>query len=96
MGDYYQLDFTTDNMPNDRVLYYVDSNDDNRYNPGEEIVHSAIVFQVDKNGFTELVISKMGSDAISINHPLAPGFYNISESSHKITSRAYFRNKNNQ
>ena len=96
MGDYYQLDFTTDNMPNDRVLYYVDSNDDNRYNPGEEIVHSAIVFQVDKNGFTELVISKMGSDAISINHPLAPRFYNISESSHKITSRAYFRNKNNQ
>jgi hypothetical protein len=50
---------------------------------------------VDKNGYTTLVISKMGDGGISENHPRAPKFYkkDTDPCSGKTgrLSRAYFR-----
>ena len=90
-----QLDVNDNNIPGDRVIYYSDANKDGIYNDGEYISHSAIVKDVDKNGYTTLVISKMGENGISENHPCAPGFYETDTDpcSGKIVtlSRAYFR-----
>ena len=66
-------------------------NNDSQYNYGEEIIHSAIVYSVDLKGNTTSVISKMGQEGISINHPRAPGFYDNYKG--YSTSRAYFRKK---
>ena len=90
-----QLDINDNNIPGDRVIYYSDANRDGIYNDGEYISHSAIVKAVDENGYTTLVISKMGENGISENHPCAPGFYETDTEpcSGKIVtlSRAYFR-----
>jgi len=80
------------NLREDRVIYYVDKNNNGQWDPGESIVHSAIVVQVDKEGNTTLVIGKMGEAGVSINHPDAPGYYHDDGSnSHLPTKRAYFR-----
>ena len=91
MDEYSQLDFNAKNIVDDRVIYYIDSNNDSQYNYGEEIIHSAIVYSVDLKGNTTSVISKMGQEGISINHPRAPGFYDNYKG--YSTSRAYFRKK---
>ena len=89
MLGYTQLNADEPNEVDDRVIYYLDENSDGKYQVGEFIAHSAIVFQVDKEGYTTEVISKMGQDGISRNHPRAPGFYDIYNG--QKTSRAYFR-----
>ena len=89
MGGYTQLDSNEPNVPDDRVIYYVDVNEDGVFQYGEHISHSAIVYSVDNNGYTTAVISKRGELGISINHPRAPGFYNTDNG--RPTSRAYFR-----
>ena len=90
-----QLDVNDNNIPGDRVIYYFDANKDGIYTDGEYISHSAIVKAVDKNGYTTLVISKMGDGGISENHPRAPKFYkkDTDPCSGKTgrLSRAYFR-----
>ena len=87
MDGYTQLDFNDPNKKDDRVIYYVDANGNGRYDPGETIVHSAVVFTVDKSGNTTTVIGKRGPLGISINHPTAPNYY-------PSTSRAYYRSAN--
>ena len=89
MDDYSQLDFNEKNIVGDRVIYYIDSNNDGQYNYGEEIAHSAIVFTVDLKGNTTSVVAKMGEGPISINHPTAPDYY--SNQNGVPTHRAYFR-----
>lgn len=81
------------NKIGDRVIYYVDENGDGKYNYGEEIVHSAIVYAIDSEGNTTLVIGKMGESEISINHPDAPDYYKTNDltPTGDKTSRAYFR-----
>ncbi len=93
MSDFYQLSSDTPNVPGDRVLYYVDSNGNGAYDLGEEIIHSAVVYEVDKQGYTKTVISKRGQMGISINHPTAPTFYTHANGYilGPKTSRAYFR-----
>ena len=88
-----QIDKNVPNQPGDRVIYYVDTNKNGVYDGGETIVHSAVVYSVDGNGYTKLVISKMGESWISINHPRAPLFYAHSDGyvTGPKTSRAYFR-----
>ena len=97
MADFDQLDPNTPNQIGDRVLYYVDENQDGEYNQGEPTVHSAVVWEVNEQGYTTLVISKMGQWGISINHPQASGFYDRETNSlfSRKTSRAYFRHKTN-
>ncbi len=90
MEGFEQLSPEEANKPGDRLLYYVDSDGNGQYDNGEEIVHSAVVFDVDEDGNTILVISKMGEGGISINHPCATGFYSRGNMGAK-TSRAYFR-----
>ena len=70
MAGFDQLDNNEPNKKGDRVLYYVDSN---------------------QNGYTTVVVSKLGEGGISFNHPRADGFYNVSPSTKSNTSRAYFR-----
>ena len=89
MLGYTQLNTNEPNEVDDRLIYYIDENSDGKYQKGEQIVHSAIVFQVDKEGYTTEVISKMGQGGISRNHPRAPGFYE--EHNGQKTSRAYYR-----
>ncbi len=84
--NYKQLSNDEPNEFGDRVIYYIDMNGDGKYDEGDEIVHSAVVTTVDKEGYSTTVISKMGASGTSINHPNAPGFYD------NETSRAYFRN----
>ena len=102
MQGFTQLSSDDPNQSGDRVIYYVDANNNGRYEQGEFIAHSAVVYQVDSQGYTKLVISKMGQSGISINHPCAPGFYedvtidvimhNGSKEIKRVnTSRAYFR-----
>jgi len=90
MEGFEQLSPEEANKPGDRLLYYVDSDGNGQYDNGEEIVHSDVVFDVDEDGNTILVISKMGEGGISINHPCATGFYSRGNMGAK-TSRAYFR-----
>ena len=89
MLGYTQLNADEPNEVDDRVIYYLDENSDGKYQDGEFIAHSAIVFQVDKEGYTTEVISKRGELGISRNHPRAPEFYETHNG--KKTSRAYFR-----
>jgi RHS repeat-associated protein len=89
MSDYILLNNNEPNEVDDRVVYYIDNNSDGLYQKGEHIVHSAIVWKVDKEGYTTEVISKMGQDGISRNHPRAPGFYETHNG--QKTNRAYFR-----
>jgi hypothetical protein len=91
MGGYKQISPRKSNIKGDRVIYYIDANGDGKWSKGEYIVHSAIVVEVDRKGYTTTVKSKMGFDGISTNHPNAPGFYGH-EQGYK-TSRAYFRKK---
>lgn len=91
MAGFEQLDKNEPNKKEDRVLYYVDSNHNGRYDPGEVIEHSAVVWEVDRNGYTKVVVSKLGQRGISFNHPRADTFYNYSPSTKTNTSRAYFR-----
>ena len=88
MVGYTQLDFNSPNIIGDRVIYYYDSNQNGRYDKGENIVHSAIVDAVDKEGNTTIVRAKMGQEGISYNHPRAKNYY-------EGTSRAYFRKQLN-
>ena len=85
---------TENNQVGDRVIYYYDENGSEKYEPGEPIVHSAIVEEVDVNGYTTLVKAKCGEGPITVNHPDAPNYYSIYKDpageSHK-TRRAYFR-----
>ncbi len=87
-----------DNMPEDRLIYYVDVNDNGKYNHGDYIAHSAIVKFVD-DGYSIAVLSKMGEKGLSLNHPLAPGFYEKTKfpphpkAPEVETRRAYFRKK---
>ncbi len=101
MGDYDQLDSNEPNKTDDRVIYYYDANNDGRYNPGEPIDHSAVVLNVDSQGYTTIVIGKMGQQEISTNHPNAPNYYQDHYEfrygmPYKVgkTSRAYFRKNN--
>lgn len=89
MSGFKQLDKNEPNVKEDRVLYYVDIDKNGKYDKGEPIAHSAVVFEVDNNGYSKTVISKMGADGISINHPDAPSFYKTFNG--EATSRAYFR-----
>ena len=91
MAGFEQLDINEPNKKEDRVLYYVDSNHNGKYDLGEVIEHSAVVWEVDRNGNTKIVVSKLGQGGISFNHPRADGFYNFSPSTKSNTSRAYFR-----
>jgi len=91
MGDYKQISPKKKNKVGDRVIYYIDSNNNGKYEDGEYIVHSANVTGVDKEGNTTLVKSKMGIRHISENHPDAPGYYK--EYRGKKTSRAYYTKK---
>ncbi len=85
---------TENNQVGDRVIYYYDENGSEKYEPGEPIVHSAIVEEVDVNGYTTLVKAKCGEGPITVNHPDAPNYYSTYKDpageSHK-TRRAYFR-----
>jgi RHS repeat-associated protein len=92
---YSQIDFNENNVPGDRVIYYVDSNGDGQYNSGEQVEHSAIVTGVNDNGYTTEVRGKMGQSGMSTNHPNAPGYYSTARTSggNVKTSRAYFRKK---
>ena len=85
---------TENNQVGDRVIYYYDENESKKYEPGEPIVHSAIVEEVDVNGYTTLVKAKCGEGPITVNHPDAPNYYSTYKDpageSHK-TRRAYFR-----
>jgi RHS repeat-associated protein len=84
-----QLGTNENNKVGDIVVYYQDANSNGQYDKGEGIAHSAIVDQVDKDGNTEVVKGKMGEDAISLNHPGAPGYYE--KDGGKTLKRAYFR-----
>ncbi|MES2112839.1 MAG: DUF6443 domain-containing protein [Bacteroidota bacterium] len=86
----HQLGSKENNKAGDRVIYYVDSNKDGKYENGEEIIHSAIVTKVDKSGNTIEVAAKLGQEGIADNHPDAPGYYN-EDIKGQQTSRAYFR-----
>ncbi|MBR4199401.1 MAG: hypothetical protein IKQ94_11590 [Bacteroidales bacterium] len=90
-----QLGANDNNIPGDRVIYYSDDNNNGIYDVGEFIAHSAIVYTVDKDGYTTTVIGKMGPDGISINHPCAPDYYesgyNPCTKKEVPFSRAYFR-----
>ncbi|MBP8600443.1 MAG: RHS repeat-associated core domain-containing protein [Candidatus Saccharicenans sp.] len=88
---YRSLDPDAPNKPGDRVLYFVDSNGNGKYDKGEPIIHSAIVQEVDSQGNTTLVIGKMGEQEISINHPNAPGYYDKANDKTTPTLRNYFR-----
>jgi RHS repeat-associated protein len=88
-GGYKQLGVDEANVEGDRVIYYEDSNGNKQYDEGENIVHSAVVGQVDKEGNTTLVVGKMGQMGVSVNHPNADGYYQKGE--RMLTSRAYFR-----
>jgi hypothetical protein len=89
LGGYKQLGADEPNKSGDRVLYYVDTNNDGQYNDGEPIPHSAIVREVDKEGNTTVVEAKNGYDGMSKNHPNAPGYYQQTHDGE--TRRAYFR-----
>ena len=91
MAGFEQLDNNEPNIKGDRVFYYVDSNQNGIYDPGEVIEHSAVVWEVDQNGYTTVVVSKLWEGGISFNHPRADRFYNVSPSTKSNTSRAYFR-----
>jgi RHS repeat-associated protein len=86
------------NQPGDRVIYYVDKNGDGKWEPGEEIVHSAIVTTVDAEGNTTEVTGKQGQLGIGTNHPDAPGYYSTNDMtpSGTPTKREYFRPKPNK
>ena len=43
MTEFVQLDNNEPNKELDRVLYYVDTNHNGKYDPGEIIEHSAVV-----------------------------------------------------
>ncbi|MFM9986066.1 MAG: RHS repeat-associated core domain-containing protein [Flavobacteriales bacterium] len=77
------------NKVGDRVIYYQDSNGDGEWSLDEPIAHSAIVDEVDSDGNTTVVRSKMGEEGISYNHPGAPGFYE--KDGDKKLSRTYMR-----
>ena len=91
-----QLSKDADNIKGDIVVYYIDSNGNGLYDDGEKILHSAVVTEVDKEGYTVTVVSKSGEDGISENHPNAPGFYDIDKDTGIETSRAYFRRPKQQ
>lgn len=90
-----QLGSDENNIVGDRVIYYTDQNSNGKYDDGESISHSAIVTTVDKDGYTTLVIGKMGQGGVSENHPAAPGYYQIAYDEktkrNERQSRAYFR-----
>ncbi len=84
-----QLKSDEDNICGDIVIYYWDSDKNGRYDDGEVIIHSAIVVDVDDEGYTTLVRAKRGADCIAENHPDAPYYYD--KYNGEKTSRAYFR-----
>jgi hypothetical protein len=105
----YQLSSDAPNVVGDRVIYYVDMDGNGQYDKGEFIFHSAIVVEVDSEGYTTLVKAKLGQYGIYANHPAAPGYYDraivpygYKDKSGRIsmrwidlgsTKRAYFRMK---
>jgi len=96
MVGYSQLGSNEKNQIGDKVIYFVDNkgkgkSGNGKYDNDETIVHSAIVNAVDNNGNTTEVIAKRGYKGISINHPLAPGYYDKDIKTGQPTSRAYFR-----
>jgi RHS repeat-associated protein len=86
---YKQLNKNDANEVNDVVIYYVDKNKNGVYDKKDKIIHSAKVFEVDKDGNTTLVWGKRGELGISINHPNAPNYYKRYYG--RKVSRAYFR-----
>ncbi len=94
LNDFTQLGNDENNIKGDRVIYFIDANSNGKYDSSEEIIHSAVVESVDKDGYTTTVIGKRGELGISINHPNAPGYYKTSDG--KSTSRAYFRDSQTQ
>jgi len=88
-----QLDADENNIIGDIVEYYVDKNNNGVYDEGEEIIHSAVVTKVDRNGYTIEVTGKMGEGPIAVNHPDAPGYYKEDQNGN-TTKRAYFRIQN--
>lgn len=82
------------NFSGDKVVYYIDNNDNGIYDEEDEIVHSAIVHDVDSDGYTISVIGKMGQGYMSINHPATPGYYDSFKK--QKTKRAYFREETNR
>jgi RHS repeat-associated protein len=91
MGGHKQISQKKANMKGDRIIYYIDANNNKKWNKGEFIAHSAIVNSVDKEGYTTTVVGKMGFRGISVNHPNAPNYYGTFQGN--TTSRAYFRKK---
>jgi len=85
-----QLGKDEKNVVGDKVIYFVDTNHDGKWEDGENIIHSANVVKVDKDGNTTVVEGKMGQNGISDNHPNAPGYYEDDGNSNS-TTRAYFR-----
>ena len=59
------------------------------YENGEEIIHSAVVVEVDDEGYTTVVRAKCGESMISENHPDAPYYYDMYKGTKPC--RAYFR-----
>ena len=109
MNNYKQLDPNENNRKFDRVVYYVDKDEDGKYDPiKDDLVHSAVVWEVDDEGNTTSVVAKCGSDGVYYDHPTSPSYgadspkgsylekkYKDEEGKeHKIkTKRAYFRYK---
>ena len=84
-----QLTPNENNIPGDIVIYYMDSDGSGMYENGEEIIHSAVVVEVDDEGYTTVVRAKCGESMISENHPDAPYYYDRYKGTKP--SRAYFR-----
>ncbi len=61
-GSYYQKSGSYN--PNDKVIYYIDSNNNSIWDVGENIVHSAIIESVDPSGNIESLTSKWGQDGV--------------------------------
>ncbi len=97
MKKYKQLDPNAPNQAGDKVVYYVDENNNGKFDKGKDkVIHSATVVKADGAGNPELVRGKMGQDGLSTNHPRAPGYYDKAENKkgdEVSTSRAYFRKK---
>lgn len=91
-----QLNKDVRNIVGDKVIYFVDKDGDGTWDPSEKIDHSALVKEIDNQGNTVTVEAKMGQDGMSINHPGAPGYYEVEigedkkPTGNKLT-RAYLR-----
>lgn len=61
-----------DAMVGDKMIYYVDSNNNNYYDEGESIVHSADITEVGEDGRATEVTSKWGAGGLYESDPDIP------------------------